>query len=311
MSVSPSSPAAVRTTRKVRENLELFSSYARGRQKGSDLDDIFATLEEYDLLMRRYAQTGIDGANVVEVGFGARPHRLLAMLAQGADIIGCDLEVPLLHGRFSELRQIQRSNGTERMVKSLVRYMLFDHRERRRLAARLASQSRKLSIDASRLRICDAAHLRVEPQSADVVISEDVFEHVDAATLPALVETMHGWLKPTGVALIRPNVFTGITGGHQNEWGRWSFRGSPPRRRSVAWDHLLDRQFAPNSFLNELWLRDYRAVFEERFEILEEIVTQPGLGREHLTDEVRARLEHLPEEELFSNRVLFALRPRP
>jgi len=310
VSTSPSSPGAVRLTHKTRENLDLLASYARGRQKAKDLDMIFEDLEEYDELLRSHCGKPLAEAAALEVGFGPRPHRLLAMLARGVDVIGVDMEVPLLRGRPAELARIRRKNGTERMVKSPVRFALFDRAERSRLRSRLAERGERLVLDERRLLVRDAPTLDLAPGSLDLIVSEDVFEHIARPALAELVARMRSWRSPTGLALIRPNVYTGITGGHQNEWGRWSFDGVQPTRRSGAWDHLRDRRTEANSHLNELWRRDYRELFAADFEVLEERVKVPGLGREWLTPALGDRLGHVPDEELFSNQVLFVLRPR-
>jgi hypothetical protein len=74
---------------------------------------------------------------------------------------------------------------------------------------------------------------------------------------------------------------------------------------------LRKRRFNANTYLNCLSRADYREIFSRHFDILEEKVMHPNLGREWLTDEVRAELPQWSEEELLSNRVEFALRPLP
>jgi hypothetical protein len=72
----------------------------------------------------------------------------------------------------------------------------------------------------------------------------------------------------------------GITGGHLIEWSRWALRQPPSERHSEPWEHLRERRFNPTTYLNELTRAEYRELFGA-FEILEERVTQPALGREH------------------------------
>jgi hypothetical protein len=52
-------------------------------------------------------------------------------------------------------------------------------------------------------------------------------------------------------------------------------------------------------------------MFRRHFEILEENVTLPNLGREFFTGVVARELARFPEEALFSNQVRFVLRPFP
>ncbi len=64
------------------------------------------------------------------------------------------------------------------------------------------------------------------------------------------------WNPPVS-ALIRPNVFTGITGGHLVEWNRAAIREPPARRRSEPWEHLRGRRWRANTYLNEMTLAQY------------------------------------------------------
>ncbi len=81
-------------------------------------------------------------------------------------------------------------------------------------------------------------------------------------------------------------------------------------RRSEPWEHLRRKRFRANVYLNELMRADYRRLFSQHFEIVEERVTKPDLGREYLSPEVAEELKRYSDEELFSNGVLFVLRPK-
>ena len=107
-----------------------------------------------------------------------------------------------------------------------------------------------------------------------------------------------------------PNVFTGITRGHLIEWSQRALRQPPPKRRSEPWEHLRQRRFKPNTYLNELTRAEYRELFSVHFEILEVRVAQPDLGRANLDARAQAELADWPDDELFSNQTLFVLRPR-
>jgi hypothetical protein len=129
-------------------------------------------------------------------------------------------------------------------------------------------------------------------------------------SLERLVPKMAIWLRPGGLALIRPNIYTGIIGGHAIEWERRLLRGDSLPCRTAPWGHLRGDAHQPNTFLNRLTRRDYRAPFERHFEILGERVKFPRLGHELLVGETRAELAEWSDDELFSNQVLFVLRPR-
>ncbi|SRR5713101_4399963 len=76
------------------------------------------------------------------------------------------------------------------------------------------------------------------------------------------------------------------------------------------WEHLRKKRFRANVYLNELIRADYRRLFSEHFEIVDEKVTKPNLGREFLSPEVAEELKDYGDDELFSNGVLFVLRPK-
>lgn len=273
-----------------------------------DFSSAFADIETYDRLLGRYADVALTDAAVLEVGYGARPYRLLALLSMGVDAEGVDAEAPILHGAPREFAAMYRVNGTERLIKSLVRHTLFDRRERRQFTAALDSRGLALRLDTRRFHIGDAAAFQ-PPRPYDLIFSEDVFEHIPPGSLEVLVPKMARWLRPGGLAVITPNVFTGITGGHALDWSRQSF--TTDRRRTVEpWDHLRARRHRANTFLNGLTRQQYRDLFSTAFTILEERVSLPDLGREFLTGRVADELTGFSDEELFSNQVRMVLRPR-
>src|SRR5262249_16771969 len=132
-------------------------------------------------------------------------------------------------------------------------------------------------------------------------------EHIPVPSLEALVAKMARWLKPTGLALIRPDIFTGISGGHLLEWFDLSDHRS---RRSEPWEHLRKKRFRGNVYLNQLTRAHYRRLFSRHFDIIEERVADPDQGRRFYTPEVAEELKAYGEDELFSNGVQFVLRTR-
>jgi hypothetical protein len=307
--LSPSVARELPLSRRLSEGLLLLREHRAKARAGHDLEALFDDVAEYDALLREHAGVALNEAHVLEIGFGARPYRQMILHSMGVDASGVDAEVPVLGGRPAEFYRMLRHNGIERAAKSLLRYALFDRAERRALRASIRRRGLQPRLDPSRLIVSDAGALQIPPASLDLIFSEDVFEHVERATLQELAPRMAGWLRPGGLALIRPNVFTGIVGGHLLEWSRASMRRPPARRRSEPWEHLRKRRFAPDTHLNEMTRADYRELFRGSFEIVEERVAQPDLGREYLTEDVRRELNAWPEEELLSNQTLFVLRP--
>lgn len=303
------SSAPITLVEKLRELIRIARHYQLATQDRAYIGEFFGNIEDYDLLLKKYAPHpgGIRGARVLEIGYGARPNRQFIMHAMGVDAIGVDIDACMLKGSFNEVWRMARRNSVERALKSALRFYMFDRSERRALAARLAEQGLRLEIKPERFIVSPAEDAELEPERFDLITSEGVFEHIPPRSLEKLVPKMARWLSPNGLALIAPNIFPGIVGGHITEWV-W-----PPARitrRSEPWDHIRKRKYRPNTYLNEWYRRDYRALFSQYFDIVEERVRNPDLGREYLTPEIRRELSHLSDDELFSNSVLFVLKPR-
>jgi len=273
---------------------------------------VFDDVRRYDELLREYSGLPLADARAFEVGFGQRPYRLLAQRAMGIDVRGVDAEVPVVSLDPRALAEVYRRNGLERFAKTLVRRTLFDWRDNRAFRWTLTARGLRMpAVEPDRLIVADATTLELPAGQLDLIYSEDVFEHIDATGLRRLVPRMAQWLKPGGIAVIRPNVFTGITGGHLVEWKpRTLLVPNGRERRTEPWHHLLSDSFQSNTYLNHLTRAEFREIFAEHFEILGEEVTLPNLAREQLTPDLRERLAGYPDEELFSNQVRLVLRPR-
>jgi hypothetical protein len=116
-------------------------------------------------------------------------------------------------------------------------------------------------------------------------------------------------MAPDGVVFVKPTVFTGICGGHYLEWYPHTLN-LPMDRRTEPWEHLRKDRHPANTYLNKLSLADYRKLFSRHFDILQETCVRPNLGSQFMTPEIRLELNQYPDEELFSNAVIFLLRPR-
>jgi len=307
---SATSAAPIHLSEKLRELGAIFRMRLAELLKPGSVAGVMEDVDEYAALLQTYVGRNLDGSRAFEIGFGARPLRLFALAACRVDVTGSDLDVPLLRCTPHEIAAIVRRNGMERAIKSILRFWIFDIAERRALRKALRERGRHLAIRPDRLHVGDAASMEIPPQSLDFIYSEDVFEHIPLESLRRLVPKMAGWLKPGGLALICPNVFPGIVGGHLADWFPNVVTDTGRRRRSEPWEHLRKRRFRPNTYLNELSRATYRELFTSCFEILEERVRHPDLGREYLIGETAAELVDWPDDELFSNQTLFVLRPR-
>lgn len=281
------------------------------RVKGTEYaESLFMDIDEYRQLYLKYTGSPLETAKIFEIGYGARPYRLIALISLGYKASGIDLDSPVLRFRFNEFFNMYRRNGVERALKSAVRYILFDGADRRHLAAELSRRGRSLQIVEDRFLVGDTANVEFEDNSLDLIISEDVFEHIPVESLQRLTKKMAKAVKPGGVCLIRPNIYTGITGSHLVEWYPQNLYNSGIRKNSEPWEHLRKKRYAADTYLNEMKRSDYRAMFLEDFDILEERVKLPMLGHEYLTPQIKEDLKDFDDAELFSNQVMFVLRKK-
>ncbi|MGB0631977.1 MAG: SAM-dependent methyltransferase [Alphaproteobacteria bacterium] len=178
-------------------------------------------LEEYREYLRKYGSKSLEQARILEIGFGTRALRLIALNAIGADATGVDLDKPIVNGTPREFLEIWRKNGPERALKSIVRYWLNDRRERRSLYRKVAKSSAPPGMPTEKMIISSAADEALWDSfdgKFDLILSEDVFEHIPRDELEIVVARMSRALSPGGIALIRPMIYSGISGGHQLEW---------------------------------------------------------------------------------------------
>lgn len=276
-----------------------------------DVSSVMRDLEFYESLMKEYGTVSWRSARIFEVGYGARPLRLLALHYLGMDAQGVDLDQPVVGPRPKAIIAALRRNGWERALKSTVRATLFDYWEQRalrRACFAMRPDSALSPIDYDRLLVCDAASDEIRTLGAgafDFIFSEDVLEHVPPDALEQVLDNIRFLLAEGGIAFFKPHIFTGISGGHLVDW----YDATPGRRRKAEpWEHLRKRRFVANTYLNELWLTDYRTMLGSRFEIVKEYPASPSLGPRYLTDDVRAELTHIPEEELLSDKYVFICR---
>lgn len=219
----------------------------------------------------------------------------------------------MLVGGLREAVATFRHNGLERTAKRLVRYFLFDRRKWRafeQLVERHTGQPFRMPVE--RLFVGDAGDSALWTRLGnkyDLIYSEDVFEHIPEKDLDAVVQHMAARLDENGIAVISPMIFTGIAGGHSLEWYPHMVE-QESKRRSEPWEHLRGDRFPADTFLNRVPRGAYRAIFARSFDIVEETVLMPELGRRFLTSVVRRELAEYTDDELFSNKVRFVLRRR-
>ncbi len=306
---SSSSIADLSVRKKWKEAVTFLKRHLREGTSLEAFDRMFGEFDVYRETYERYTERSFAEASMLEIGFGARPARLIALMSMGVDVRGIDLDVPMLSFSPGTLFRILKRNGIERALKTGFRSAVFDRRSREKLRAALRQRGYTLCIDRTRFLVGDAATYEFGPKPIDFVFSSDVFEHIPVEGLESLLKRLATQISPRGLALITPNIFTGISGGHLPEWYGYVVAKDIPRE-SEPWEHLRKRRYTANSYLNGLSRSDYRELFSRFFEILEEKVINPDLGRRFLTPEVQSELKSYSDDELFSNRVQFTLSPR-
>jgi hypothetical protein len=307
---SSSSGQKVSTLTKLKEAAKLL--HTARRRSALSADRLFgkydSNIREYGELFKKHTGRDIKSAKIVEVGFGARPYRLATFHAKQLNAIGIDLDMPVLDGSFREFLRVVRNNGFERALKSITRHYAADRIEREKFKTYHHQTGEFLKRENLIIGSASNPEIWERLRVVDLVTSEDVVEHIPADDLKTLVRLIAEHLADDGLALICPNVFTGITGGHLLEW--YHDVVDEPGKVSDPWEHLRRNRVPVNTYLNHLTRADFRALFSEYFEILEEIVREPDLGRQWYTQEVQQDLSDWPEEELFSNQVIFVMRKR-
>lgn len=310
---SNSSVANIGAWRRFKYLCGLAVLYLRRYREGHDLSGVHEAIDDYREFLGKYGVKSLEDSKVVEIGFGARPLRLTAMNGLGIDATGVDLDRPIVRGSLSEFIDAWRKNNAERAVKSIIRFWLNDRRERRALFRSFGDRIQTRHIPVEKMVVSNAkedSFWNSLGGKVDLVVSEDVFEHIPVNDLEEVVSQMRASMAPDGIALIRPMIYSGISGGHQLEWYPHII-DKTMQRDSEPWEHLRQDRYPANTFLNKMLRQDYRKMFSKHFEILEEREKQPGLGANLMSPEIREELSDYSDDELYSNNVMFVLKPLP
>jgi hypothetical protein len=292
------------------ENTSFFIMRLRGlKNSEAGMDAILNEIDEY--AQRYQAATGrsLADARILEIGYGARPNRLLAMISLGYNANGIDLDKPILRFGIGDFISSFRSNGIKRALKSFIRSLVFDRNERRALDRSLRKRGSKLICDETRFLVGDASTFAFQADSLDFIYSEDVFEHIPPTAVNELSRNLSHALSLDGLALISPSIYTGIGGGHLVEWYPHTLNGKK-QRQTEPWEHLRKRRLVADCYLNELRVHEFENIFKVYFDLVNVVSRDAGLGASYLTSEIRSELSEFSEAELLSDKWLFALRKK-
>jgi hypothetical protein len=294
----------------LKENLAFFFMRLRGiKNKKNELLGILDEIKIYKSKYESITKKNFSQASILEIGYGARPNRLLSLISLGYDAVGIDLDQPILKGEFSELFKIYHKNGLKRFVKSFLRHLIFDNHERRALEFVLNGQGVGLKIDKERFLVGDAGLFSFRPNSFDFIFSEDVFEHLTIQQIESLCINLGHALTDNGLVLISPCLYPGISGGHLVEWYPHTLKQNI-NRLSEPWEHLRKRRYHADCYLNELRVKDYFLILGKYFIIVDVINNSPGIGADYLTPDIRKELNNFDYDELLSDKWTFVCRKK-
>lgn len=292
------------------ENATFFLMRLKGlKNSEASMDAILNEVDEYAQSYHAATGRNLLDARILEIGYGARPNRLLAMISLGYNAKGIDLDRPILKFGIREFLSSFKSNGIKRALKSFVRGMVFDGNERRALDRALKRRGSKLICNETRFLVGDASLFEFPAASVDFIYSEDVFEHIPPTSVNALSKNLSHALSMDGLAHISPSIYAGIGGGHLVDWYPHTL-GSNKQRETEPWEHLRKRRLVADCYLNELRVHDFENIFKEYFDIVGVVSRDAGRGTSYLTPEIRNELSEFSEAELLSDKWTFALRKK-
>jgi SAM-dependent methyltransferase len=286
---------------RARSALAIWRDYRAGNLENADATLAFH--RQLTELIKTHVCPDPGNLKILEIGCGQRASQTILFAAEGARIFGLDYEFPTYRLGGKRFCRIIKVSGLERALKSLCRHVLFDRQFFRRLSRQAG---KRLPLDRVNVCVMDAAHLAFPDDAFDFIFSSLVFEHI--ADVPAAVAEVNRALRPEGTAWINIHLFPSLSGGHHKDWTnpqKWPSPKVPP------WDHIRENRYPADPSLNKLRLEDYRRIFTESLEVLEET---PVIEGEHiLTPELETELtrQGYSKEDLLVREVAFRCRKRP
>lgn len=244
----------------------------------------------------------VRGRRVLDVGCGKSYWLTLLLASDGADAVGVDTEFVSTGRGLAKLRRIFAANGIERGMRTAAWDLMFARRYYRALEAAFG---KPLRFDRCDVRPYDGVALGWPDASFDLVVSHEVFEHVE--DVARLLDSIARVMKPDATTYIYIHNHASLSGGHHIAW---KHPDSRPSRVVAPWDHLRGRRHADiPSWLNRWRADEYRRAFEQRLEILEWLpVGREGV--ELLTPAIRDELHDYSVDELLTKGYIVIARLR-
>jgi ubiquinone/menaquinone biosynthesis C-methylase UbiE len=281
-------------------SLKIFYAH-RARAFGS-IESVIDFHKQLSEIIKTHVKVEVKEAKILDVGCGQTATQTALFKADGADIIGIDMEVPTYKMNLKSFIQVIQTNGIERAIKSLLRHFLFDRRFFLDLSLKY---EKNIPLDQLDIRLMSAVNLLFRDNYFDFIYSAWAFEHID--NIPGAIREINRVLKPTGIAWIGVHLFPSLSGGHHLDW-IWPDKS--PSSKVPAWDHLLDNKYPVNTYLNRFRLKQYREIFHEYMDVVDEKLTYEG--DKFLTGEREKILQDkgYTREDLLTRNAIFLCRKK-
>ena len=285
---------------KIESALFLYRAYAN-----RSFSDVKRTIWHHQRLLgylNKYVGIPVEKTRILEIGCGQTARQVALFHADGASIVGIDIEVPTYIMNLSVFLKVVRLNGIERALKSLARHILFDKKFFTELSKEYGEPVTFNDLD---VRIMDATNMIFESDSFDFVFSNMVFQHID--NVEGAVKEVNRMLKPTGIAAVSIHLFPSISGGICHEWLN---PDQSPSKNVPPWDHLRENRYPVNIHLNKLKINQYRKIFRTYTNIIEEQTATEGEKLLPPAIEEELKNKGYTREDLLTRTILFLVRKK-
>lgn len=285
---------------KIRSAIDIYKAY---NNKGwTDAKNIVFHHNRLRGYLEQYVAVSIERANILEIGCGQIPVQVALFHAEGAKIVGIDIDMPTYKMTIPIFWRIIQINGLERAMKSLARHVLFDRKFFRNLSKEFGTHIIFNDID---VRLMDATKMAFESDTFDFIYSNVVFQHID--NIEGAVRELNRVLKPSGIAAINIHLFPSLSGGICLDW---LYPEKSPSKIVPPWDHLRKSKYPANIHLNKMTINQYRKIFNAYTNIVEEQTVVEG--ERFLTGELEDELtaKGYTREDLLTRTVLFLVRKK-
>lgn len=244
----------------------------------------------------------VEELKVLDIGCGKTyPFSFMFSLA-GADVTGLDTQY--VGVGFLKYFKMMVHNGFKVALKTFVRDLLFVSQERKQIISSGGFFRNKKKIDFIQ---ASAEKIPFPDKAFDIVFSFCAFEHIP--DIDKAISECARVLKKDGLIYITYHLFTSISGGHDIQWFYPDDRTSG---RSRPWNHLYGDNAQSHYMdygLNGNRLADYRRIFGNRVDVIEEIFDKLE-GDNLLTEQVKNDLKEYSEEELTTSFVTVIARKK-